>query len=427
MDNGILYWLWLQNALGQGNAKTRLVREKYGTPESLYQAGEKGWRRLGIFTEKEIERLKGYGLKAADKTARDCERLGYTIITPENDEYPQRLLNIYNYPAVLFCKGEISFLNELLCVTIVGTRTASDYGRDTARQLARDLAGVGAAVISGGAVGIDAAAHIGALEVKGKTAAVLVCGIDTRYLVENEKLREKISQTGLVISEYPPGTPVNPRNFHIRNRIMSALSLGTVVVEASSRSGALITARHAVEQGRDIFAVPGNINDKNAGGVNKLLSDGAIPVYSAIDILKEYITIYPHKISSVEYKNIDRAAKEKAESEAVTGRAAVPKMRDKTVAAQQILQPESEAKPPVRENSPEFETDPPAEQIRRPLSATVSENAKEVYKCLTREPTHVDEIIEKAKMTAPVVLASLTELEMLNLIRSCAGRRFCAL
>lgn len=182
-------------------------------------------------------------------------------------------------------------------MAVVGTRSATPYGHKTAFRLSYRLAECGALIVSGGALGIDSEAHRGALQAGGRTIAVLGCSIDYPYLSANAELRKMISEHGALISEYPPGTPPSKVSFPIRNRLISGLALGTVVVEASIKSGSLITADHALNQGKDVFAVPGNIMSSAYAGSNRLLSDGAKPVFSAADILSEYTSQYPHKIN----------------------------------------------------------------------------------------------------------------------------------
>lgn len=200
-----------------------------------------------------------------------------------DDKYPPLLRCIPDPPQKLYYVGDITFASEA-CISIVGSRKTSQYGKTTARNLARDIGKAGVHVVSGMAAGIDTEAHKGALEAKGKTIAVLGCGIDICFPAFNKKLREEIEETGVVISEYPPGYQGSKFTFPRRNRIISGLSLATVVVEAGIGSGALITAERAVEQSRHVFAVPGNINSISSFGTNKLIQDGANLLLTVADI-----------------------------------------------------------------------------------------------------------------------------------------------
>ena len=206
-------------------------------------------------------------------------------ITPGMVQYPAILKEIKNYPAELFYKGNIDILKRR-CVSIVVSRGTTSYGRNTAVKIAGNAAEAGLAVVSGMARGIDTCAHRGALDAGGDTVAVLGCGVDICYPAENKKLKECIERDGLVISEYPPGTGPQKYHFPQRNRIISGLSELTVVVQAGNSSGALITAELAAEQGRDVCAVPGNIDSQYNMGNNKLIKDGALPVINVRDVLE---------------------------------------------------------------------------------------------------------------------------------------------
>ncbi len=207
------------------------------------------------------------------------------IITPDMSQYPQLLKEIKGYPKVLYCIGDLSLLNTR-CAAIVGSRNTTVYGRKTATEIAARTAGAGITVVSGMARGIDTCAHRGALDVSGKTIAVLGCGADICYPGENKRLKEEIERNGLIISEYPEGT--NPKKYFFpqRNRIISGLAEITVVVQAGNSSGALITAELAAEQGREVCAVPGNIDSRYNMGNNKLIKDGAVPITNINDILE---------------------------------------------------------------------------------------------------------------------------------------------
>ncbi|NLO88914.1 MAG: DNA-protecting protein DprA [Clostridia bacterium] len=209
------------------------------------------------------------------------------IISINDKCYPQNLKNIHGAPPVLYVKGNLPD-PSLLHIAVVGTRRATIYGRQVARKISYDLATNGAVIVSGLARGIDSCAHSGALEAEGKTVAVLGCGIDVVYPRENRKLFDKISEEGAVITEFPLGTSPSKQNFPARNRIISGLSSGVLVVESPKRGGALITADLALEQGRDVFAVPGPIFSKTSEGCNALLKEGAKLVTRAEDILEEY-------------------------------------------------------------------------------------------------------------------------------------------
>jgi DNA processing protein len=218
--------------------------------------------------------------------AADIERGGVTIVTAFDDAYPRLLLETPDPPFLLFAAGRIERL-RLPAVAVVGSREATRYGRDVAWRLARELSSAGVAVVSGFARGVDAAAHEAALEGAGGTIAVMGCGLDVNYPREHARLKDRMAPQHLLLSEYPPGTEPRPQNFPIRNRIIAGLSSGVVVVEASRRSGSLITARLAADFGRDVFAVPGSIFSETSSGTHELLRDGAILCRGAEDVLAE--------------------------------------------------------------------------------------------------------------------------------------------
>ncbi len=240
------------------------------------------------FRSKDLARavLRGPEDAEAARWAAGIERAGIRLLTPFDDEYPRLLGEIADPPFVLYAIGKVERL-RLPAVAIVGSRDASRYGRDVATRLARELSGVGVAVVSGFARGVDAAAHEAAREGPGGTVAVLGCGLDVDYPREHARLKAALAADHLLLSEYPPGAEPRPQNFPIRNRIIAGLSSGVVVVEASRRSGSLITARLANDFGRDVFAVPGSVFSATSVGAHELLRDGAILCRGAEDVLAE--------------------------------------------------------------------------------------------------------------------------------------------
>lgn len=240
------------------------------------------------FRSKDLARavLRGPEDAEAARWAASTERGGVRLLTPFDDEYPRLLREIADPPFVLYALGNLERLS-LPAVAIVGSREASRYGRDVATRLARELSGVGVTVVSGFARGVDAAAHAAALEGPGGTIAVLGCGLDVDYPREHARLKTALAADHLLVSEYPPGAEPRPQNFPIRNRIIAGMSAGVVVVEASRRSGSLITARLAADFGRDVFAVPGSVFSPTSVGSHELLRDGAILCRAAEDVLAE--------------------------------------------------------------------------------------------------------------------------------------------
>lgn len=294
---GLKYWIWLSECKGLTNRSRVLLLDHFGSPEDAYYADAAEYALVEGLAKKQLELLADKSTAAADKILGDCQRLGLRVLTMQDADYPARLRNIFEPPCVLYVKGTLPAFDEEVAVAMVGTRACTPYGTSCAEKLAYGLARQGALVVSGAARGIDSAAHRGALRAGGVTVAVLGNGLDVVYPEENASLYRDIAAAGALLSEYPPGTAAEGWHFPIRNRIISGLCLATVVVEAPlERSGALITANTALEQGRDVFAVPGPIDAPMSRGCNRLIADGAGLVSESWDVLREYESRYPHKI-----------------------------------------------------------------------------------------------------------------------------------
>lgn len=279
-----VYWIWLQRSIGFGSNKISKILSNVSSIEDFYHSGLNYWNSLSIFTERELFYLSK-SLEDSKRICEKCDRLGYKIISCVSDKFPKMLREIANPPCVLYVNGQLSaLLNK--CVSIVGSRDATVYGVQMASEISEDLAKAGITVVSGCAFGVDSASHRGAVLAKGTTIGVVACGLDYPYLVRNLALREQISNFGALISEFPPGYPVQRFNFPIRNRIISGMSPCTVVIEAGARSGAVVTATIAAEQGRDVFVIPVRFESPLSAGVNSLIEDGAKVVTCADDIIK---------------------------------------------------------------------------------------------------------------------------------------------
>jgi DNA processing protein len=280
------YWVALSLVSELGARRIRLLYDHFASAKAAFTAAKSDLSCSGL-----PARAVAVLLAEREKIDPDVEwtnllEHGYSVTTLADQHYPGLLRQIYDPPALLFYRGDLSVL-DAPCVAIVGSRKATAYGRTAAARLAADLAHAGVVVISGMARGIDTCAHQGALESGGKSAAVLGCGLDICYPPENLRLREKIVRTGVLLSEFPPRTEPKAQHFPLRNRIISGLSLATIVVEAAEKSGALITADCALEQGREVFAVPGSINSPYSRGCHKLLKEGAAILGEANDVLLE--------------------------------------------------------------------------------------------------------------------------------------------
>ncbi|HEY3415734.1 MAG TPA: DNA-processing protein DprA, partial [Armatimonadota bacterium] len=278
---------WYALACAQVGAAAALrLLEAFQHPQAIFAATPREWALRARLSARGSERLlDAINRDLAGEVAR-LEHLGIRMLSLQDADYPPRLRAIPDPPCVLFVKGTLP-PPEQGAIAIVGSRRASLYGRHVAAELATGLVQRGFAIVSGMALGADAAAHEGCLRAGGRTVAVLGCGVDVIYPPEHTELYERIAATGAVVSEFPPGAPPTRTTFPIRNRIISGLSAGVVVVEAPEKSGALITADHALEQGREVFAVPGSVNSVQSRGTHRLLRDGARLVECAEDILEE--------------------------------------------------------------------------------------------------------------------------------------------
>ena len=372
------YLIWLQLSLGQANIRALKALSYFGNAENIYKADETRRLSAKIFSKRDLENLKNTSLSDAVKIIDDCKKNDIRIIAFGDSEYPYCLSVLEDAPLVIYVKGELPDFESEPSICIVGPRKVTDTGKKAAYSLSFRLAAAGFTIVSGGALGCDTYAHAGALKANGKTVLVMGCGICNNYLSENKELRKAVSKSGCLLSEYPPFAPASRFTFPVRNRLMSALSLGTVVVEATSKSGALITANHAIEQGKDVFVIPGPINAKQYEGSNALLRDGAKPILNVGDILGEYIYRFPDKIDV-----------EKAVSSSPIG-------AKKTTAVEKI------------------------EKIEKNLPETLSKEAKIVYNCLDKQK-FLPEELSVPEISAGELLSALTELEMEFLIRAIPG------
>lgn len=398
------YWIWLQRTLGFA-ARIDDIINYYGSARTLYEAGSYEWRISGLFTGTQINKLSQFSPSESGKIMKACSDNHWSMITPDDSEYPPLLREICDYPAVLYVDGDINLLGESMFIAMVGTRKASSYGVKAANVLAGELSKTGLTVVSGGALGVDSASHSGAIHSGFKTVAVLGCGLGTDYLRENEALRREISRNGALITEYPPFTEASRYTFPKRNRIISGMSFGTVVIEAGERSGSLITARLAMEQNRDVFAVPGDVFSSSFTGANKLIHDGAKPVFTAADVAEEYAALYPNRI--------------KLEGADTPLSRLIPK-GDK-FALSELNAPDKK----VKKNKFKEKTEPKEQTHSEPkaLPDNASANAKSVYNAINGE-TEFDEVVRASGLPVFKVMTAITELEMMRVIEVLPGRKY---
>ncbi len=389
------YWLWLTGVSHLGGQRKLALLQHFGGPEEIYFADPEEYARVEGMTRPGVKALENKDLSAADRILGDCERLGLRIVTMQDTEYPDRLRNIFDPPLLLYVQGRMPLFDDEVAVAMVGTRRASPYALEMGEKLAFQLAGLGAVVVSGLASGGDAAAHRGALRANGITVGVIGGGHDIIYPKENRALYEDIAVRGAILSEYPPGTEHKGDHFPVRNRIISGLCQATVVTEAPEHSGALITAHRALDQGRDVFALPGQAGDRRCAGSNALLRDGAGVVTDAWDILAHYAGQFPHKIRSL------RMVEPRSFS---AGRAPDPP-----------VQPAQEKAPPKKES-------------RRTLDLSrnteFTDDQIRIIRALAAGELQVDDIIEACQIPARRVLSALTMLELEEIVKQEAGKRF---
>jgi len=302
MSNG-KYYIWLNLIPGIGAKTIVKLKEYFGSIENVWVASKSDLFGIPGIAKILTPILDTKYKYDAEEYIHKLKDTGIRLISIEDDEYPDMLRNIHEPPQILHARGTIK-LNEYKAIAVVGARKATRYGTDMAKQIAYELALRNVSVVSGMARGVDTFAHKGALEARGTTIAVMGCGIDIAYPPENKELIEKVSKQGIVVSEYLLGAEPVPGHFPARNRIISGLSMGVVVIEAGEKSGSLITADLALEQGREVFAVPGNADSSSSKGTNTLIKQGAKLVTSVEDILEEFFELKNVKIKSKENQEL---------------------------------------------------------------------------------------------------------------------------
>ncbi len=370
-----LHWLALILVPGLGARKAGALIEKFRTPLAIFRASLTELEATGIAGSAARSIASGCTFEDAvtqQEKMRACGAMAVAIFDPR---YPQLLREIFDPPVVLFVRGRMELFDTVMAA-VVGTRRATPYGLAVAEKLSADLSRAGVTVVSGMARGIDTAAHRGVLAAGGNTVAVFGCGVDVLYPTENRKLASELATRGLLVSEYPMGTPAYPQNFPVRNRIVSGLSKGVIVVEGAQYSGSSITARLAADQGRELYAVPGNITSKMSWGPNLLIKQGAKIVMDWNDVVEE--------LSAEDRRRLIREGQSRI-------------LDDPEPAAQDAL--------PLGPNS----------AIERALLA----------KLQVEPPMHIDNLLETLiEYSSSEVIAALFELEMLGLVRQLPGRNF---
>jgi len=413
----LLHWIWFAHRPGVNDRTKAVLLQHFRDPEDIFFADSESFAHIDGLTEEAVEGLKDKNLLPAEEILEACRREKLHVLTFRDAAYPVRLKNIADPPAVLYYKGQLPEFDALPVVAVVGTRKASAYGMTTAKRMGYQIGKCGGIVVSGMAYGIDGMAMSGALTAGQPVVGVLGCGADMVYPLSNRALFRDVEQYGCILSEFPPGFQPTKWSFPKRNRIISGLSNGVLVVEAPEKSGALITARQAAEQGRDVFVVPGNIDMPSFVGSNRLLRDGAIMVSSGWDILSEYEALYPdkiHKDTAPSHQNaypdeVDRAP----EGE-------IPPLK----VAQKVAQPGKRKN--LKKNLEKLSIDnghPTAYSDVNENLRSLSEEERAVVSALKDGPRLVDDVIAETGLTTGGLLAVLTMLELKGILRRLPGKR----
>jgi len=406
---------WLALTLLPGVGTTLFIRllARFGTPTRVLGASEAELRE--VVGPKLAERIRHYRDQVdVEAQVRAMDQYGATALIMDDPAYPGRLAEIYDPPLALFMRGDLHEADQY-SVAIVGTRKATAYGLRMAERLAGELAARGITVVSGLAAGVDTAAHRGALDAGGRSLAVLGCGVDVVYPAENAELMHRLTQEGAVLSPFPMGTKPSRGRFPQRNRVMSGLCLGTLVIEAPPGSGSLITAKAAAEQGREVFALPGQVGNRNSLGPHALIREGAKLVETVDDIVVEL--------------DLPVAARQAAPDHTPSP-TPEPPVEVVTAALEQAPEaPAVEKKPRRRRAAAKKQEAPATEKAPEkpappPVQFNVSEVEKDVLSVLSPDGSFVDEIALACRISVSEALSSLTMLELKGLVRQFSGKRF---
>ena len=403
--------LWLVMVFGAGSPRIWKALHRYGSPQKAVEVLQKPESDAALhLPEHTLRRIRQTGEAQVEEMLARCEKLRLSILWYGDEAYPPQLLSIVNPPVLLFYQGDSSLLQEHLLLTIVGTRNPSPYSLQVEKTICHDLVQMGFVPVTGYAVGIDITANRCALEADKPSIALMGCGLDVAYPQPHANLKYEIARRGLILSEFLPGTSPAPSNFPLRNRVLSGLSMGTLVIQAPARSGALITAENAMEQGRDVFCIPpADIFDKRYMGVIKYLRDGAIPVFDSRDIVYEYYTSHAHMIGASALYDETR---EKSESSVMT-------LGESDAVQQPSRRKQRPPEPKIpEETEPDPAIDPMPEEELEGL-------AGEILSLLQRQRVmHMDQIAAELEVSMEELTTTLTELELYGKLERLPGKQF---
>lgn len=403
--------LWLVMVFGAGSPRIWKALHRYGSPQKAVEVLQKPESDAALhLPEHTLRRIRQTGEAQVEEMLARCEKLRLSILWYGDEAYPPQLLSIVNPPVLLFYQGDSSLLQEHLLLTIVGTRNPSPYSLQVEKTICHDLVQMGFVPVTGYAVGIDITANRCALEADKPSIALMGCGLDVAYPQPHANLKYEIARRSLILSEFLPGTSPAPSNFPLRNRVLSGLSMGTFVIQAPARSGALITAENAMEQGRDVFCIPpADIFDKRYMGVIKYLRDGAIPVFDSRDIVYEYYTSHAHMIGASALYDETR---EKSESSVMT-------LGESDAVQQPSRRKQRPPEPKIpEETEPDPAIDPMPEEELEGL-------AGEILSLLQRQRVmHMDQIAAELEVSMEELTTTLTELELYGKLERLPGKQF---
>lgn len=431
MEDELRYYIWISQALGCGNNKLIEILSSFLSLKDLYDKSVEEMEELSFLDKRDVLALKNFSMSKVDKIIEDCETLGIKIVTARDKRFPKCLLEIYGAPIVLYYKGNIKYLGRQISIGMVGTRNITQYSKKITFELSQKLTKAGILIVSGGANGVDTVAHDGALSVGGRTFVVMACGVNVNYPTDNEKQREDILKNGgAIISELPPYTPVKGGYFHTRNRLISGLSHGVCITHAPKRSGSLITAQYAVEQGKEVFCVPPwDITDYACMGVMPYIREGCIVVGDVSDIISEFtacmssykevevedkfLQVKKRLLIKLDTNNIDRAKKSKKQK-----RYAILPDEDNS------NKEDSDNNIGNNDVSTNNITLEEFKIKNQSYYDNLEEEQKQVFDCLGDHLVSIDEIFLKTGLGVNSVLTILTDFEHDRIVLTHSGRRY---
>ena len=412
----LVHWIWLATRPHVSDrAKVELVR-RFQDPEAVYFADAESYLEIEGLREEGKTSLADKSLQEAEQILRTCRKKDLKILTYRDAAYPSRLKNIPDPPLVFYYKGRLPDFDANPLVGVVGTRKASAYGMNTAGKMGYQIARCGGIVVSGMADGIDGMATRGALTAGVPAVGVLGCGADVIYPLKNRALYEDMEQYGCLLSEFVPGTAPLGKNFPKRNRIISGLSCGVLVVEAPEKSGALITAQAALDQGRDVFVVPGNIDVDTSAGSNRLLRDGAIAVSSGWDIMSEYASLFPDCVQKPELSLPSKGQSENGRSGSQTVKNQHKVIQKADLFGNNPVSKQKEDKKVIDNGGAS-----PYSGLEDRRSMLLPDEQK-ILSALTWEPRPIDDVIAETGIPSARMLATLTLLQVKGMVQQHPGK-----